>query len=87
VVDDLAPRACTIHVRDTEKDGDVMVRVTVNYRSFKQAESVAFMMPISRENGESSERILVHCTFLDHVEVKCAPLAGKKSKKQALLGL
>jgi hypothetical protein len=87
VLDDLAPRACTIQVRDTERDGGVMVRATVNYRNFKQAESVAFVMPISRENGESSERILVHCTFLDHVEVKRQRLVGKISKKQAMLGL
>ena len=70
VVDDLYPRACTIQFRDLDKDGTSMLRASVNYRNFKQTESTAFLMPVTSKNGESKERILLRCTFLDQVRVE-----------------
>jgi hypothetical protein len=70
VVDDLYPRACTIQFRDLYKDGISIVRATVSYRTLRQRESVGFLMRVTKKSGESAERILLQCTFLDHVEVE-----------------
>jgi hypothetical protein len=70
VVDDLYPRACTVQFRDLYKDGNSMVRVLVNYRNFSHPASVAILVPVTDRSGESSQRILLSCTHLDHVEVQ-----------------
>jgi hypothetical protein len=89
VVDDLYPRACTIQFRDLDKDGASMLHASVSYRNFKQVETVGFLMPVTEKNGESAERILLRCTFLDHVEVKHAAPGNKNRnlKKPGNLGL
>ena len=87
VVDDLYPRACTIQFRDSDKDGVALVRASVNYRHFKQIESVVFLMPVTSRSGESAERILLHCTFLDHVEVKHLKPLRRNLRKQSMPGL
>ena len=86
VVDDLYPRACTIQFKDLDKDGASMLRASVKYRHFKQPESTAFLMPVVAKNGESAERILLRCTFLDHVEVVHMSIKNGHSKS-AKLGL
>jgi hypothetical protein len=69
VVDDLSPRACTIQFRDLYKDGTSIVRASVSYHGSGQSSSIVFQMPVVKKSGESAERILLRCTFLDHVNV------------------
>jgi hypothetical protein len=70
VVDDLYPRACSVQFRDLYKDGISIVHASVNYRHFRQPISIAFQMPVTKKSGESAERVLLSCTFLDHVEIE-----------------
>ena len=69
-VDDLSPRACTIQFRDLFKDGDSVVRASIAYRSLRNHNSERVLIPIVKKNGMSAERILLSCTFLDHVQVE-----------------
>jgi hypothetical protein len=70
VVDELYPRACTIQFRDSYKDGVTTIRALINYRSFYHPAAVAIRMPVTNKSGESAERILLSCTFLDRVAVE-----------------
>jgi hypothetical protein len=69
VVDDLSPRACTMQIRDLDKDGTSMVRVSIKYRSFQHADFITILIPVTRISRESAERILMDCTFLYDVNV------------------
>jgi hypothetical protein len=70
VVDDLYPRACTVQFRDLDKDGASLLRVSIHYRNFSHPASVALQVPVTTKNGESKERILLSCTFLDQVVIE-----------------
>ena len=69
-VDDLSPRACTVQFRDLFKDGDTMVLASINYRSLRNRNSERIRIPIVKQGGLSRERVLLSCTFLDHVAVE-----------------
>ena len=69
-VDDLSPRACTIQFRDLYQDGDSTVLASVHYRSFHYHNAERIHISIVKRSGVSAERILLSCTFLDHVAVE-----------------
>ncbi|MGA3201246.1 MAG: hypothetical protein ABSF12_02000 [Bryobacteraceae bacterium] len=70
VVDNEYPRACTVQFRDLYKDGESLVRASINFRNFNHPAAVRIAMPVTNKSGESRERILLSCTFLDHVYVE-----------------
>jgi hypothetical protein len=72
VVDHIYPRACTIQFRDLYKDGASMVRASIDFRNFSHPAAVVIQMPVTKKSGESAERILLSCTFLDHVQIEGA---------------
>jgi hypothetical protein len=72
VVDDLSPRACAIQFRDLYKDGDSLVRASISFRNHSHPAAVAISMPVTNKSGESKQRILLSCTFLDQVKVERA---------------
>jgi hypothetical protein len=46
------------------------VRALVDFRNFSHPAAVAIQMPVTKKSGESAERILLSCTFLDHVQIE-----------------
>lgn len=70
VVDTESPRACTVQFRDLYKDGDSLVRASIRFRTFHSPEALVVSTPITNKSGESAQRILLSCTFLDHVNVE-----------------
>ena len=75
VVDTESPRACTVQFRDLYKDGDSLVRASIKFRTLHSPEALVvstlvISAPITDKSGESAQRILLSCTFLDHVNVE-----------------
>jgi hypothetical protein len=70
VVDNIYPRACTIQFRDLYKDSASIIRASIDFRNFSHPAAVIIQMPVTKENGESAERILLSCTLLDRVHIE-----------------